>query len=257
MDPFNLQSLRYIPRLAGDPGPRRREVHVQKDGSQSWLAAGRFHRRLLRLALHELANPLAAARLLAELQRRGAGSAEDQLHLADQLGRAATLLGELRALAREGLPEPIATQSTIETVLALTASEASRVGARLIVGHTEDLRVRVPRYLLLQVLVLGVLAVLDQFGDQGGADQESLWVLSQQQEGDEVVFCLEGAASQPISKTDGALSPPRPAGSPADVEAFHAMVREMGGGVLVAPGDRVAHDPAWRFTLPGVAPGKS
>lgn len=213
---------------------------VSTDGSQEaretallgWRAAIAFHRRIFRLAVHDLSNPLAAARLLAELARRGASSDDDVNALLEQLGIAAERLQGLRVLLREAGPENVELGAVLELAAALIARETERVGARLMVDRAEDLVAMVPRHLLLQVVLAGLLTSLE-----GAADGDVLILRSRREPGERLLVELEssGRGERPCR--------------PEERLCLDLLAQDLGGIFEVEPGTRPAHDPDWRLVL--------
>jgi hypothetical protein len=198
---------------------------------RAWRAASHFHRRLFRLAIHDLSNPLAAARLLAELQRRGASTAEDLEDLTGLLGRAASVLGDLRAIFRDGPCEPVDVGPALELVLALLESEKTRAGVQVLIGRLAEARLLAPRHLLLQWLLAGLLGALDasRAGD--------VLVLGLEIEDGQVRLDLQ--ASAPATRQP----------STEELLCLRELAAELGGRWLVAPGERSSRDPAWALLL--------
>lgn len=221
--------------------PADGDLPIEADGAGDtallgWRAANAFHRRIFRLAVHDLSNPLAAARLLAELARRGASSDTDVNALLEQLGVAAERLQGLRVLLREGGPENVELGATLELASSLIAREAERVGVRLLIDRAEDVVAVVPRHLLLQAVLAGLLTSLES-----GADGDVFILRSRSGPEDRKWVELESSGRGQRSCR------------PEELLCLELLASDLGGIFEVEPGTRPAHDPDWRLVLPSTA----
>lgn len=203
-----------------------------------WRAAISFHRRLFRLAVHDLSNPLAAARLLAELARRGASGEDDVAALVDQLGVAAERLQGLRALLREGGPESFEVGAALELAFQVVAREVERVGARLLVDLAEEITAFLPRHLLLQATLAGLLATIED-----AEDGDVLVLRCRRREGEEeplLVVELESSGRR------------RRACRPEERLCLEMLASDLDGRFEILPGAGAGNDPDWRLVMPGL-----
>lgn len=201
-----------------------------------WRAAISFHRRLFGLAVHDLSNPLAAARLLAELGRRGASGQDDLAALLEQLGLAAERLQALRALLREAGPESFAVTTVLELAEKLVAREVDRAGARLLVDLAEEITVVLPRHLFLQAVLAGLLASLRDA-----------------QEGDVLILrarcrpAADGQGDQLLIELESSTRVHH-ASPPEELLCLEMLAGDLGGRFEILPGEAPA-GPDWRLAM--------
>jgi hypothetical protein len=204
-----------------------------------WRAAISFHRRLFGLAVHDLSNPLAAARLLAELGRRGASGQDDLAALLEQLGVAAERLQALRILLREGGPESFAVTTLLELAVKLVAREADRAGARLLVDLGEEITVNLRRHFFLQAVLAGLLASLRDA-----------------QEGDVLILrarcrqAAEGQGEQLLVELESSTRV-REASPPEELLCLEMLASDLGGRFEILPGGAPPAGPEWRLLVEG------
>lgn len=236
--------------MTTSPGEARQkagEDTARGEVRRGWSAAIAFHRRLFRLAVHDLSNPLAAARLLAELARRGASSEDDVAALLDQLGVAAERLQGLRALLREGGPESFEVAAALELAFQVAAREADRVGARLMLDLAEEITAFLPRHLFLQAVLAGLLATIES-----AEDGEVLVLRARRRriEGrraeDEDELLLVELESSGRRRRDL---------RPEERLCFEMLASDLDGVFEVLPGAGEAADPDWRLLMPGLPVG--
>jgi len=226
-----------------DPSFARAELTL------GWRAAIAFHRRLFRLAVHDLSNPLAAARLLAELARRGASSDNDVSALLEQLGVAAERLQGLRALLREGGSESFEVTVALDLAYSLVEREAERVGVVLNVDRAEEINVFLPRHFFLQATIALLLASIES------AEDGDVMILrarcrnrqaESQDSPDELLIELESSVRR------------RRVCRPEELLCLEMLAGDLGGFLEITPGQnepgaRPGHDPDWRLVLPSLS----
>lgn len=201
-----------------------------------WRAAISFHRRLFGLAVHDLSNPLAAARLLAELGRRGASGQDDVAALLDQLGIATERLQALRILLREGGPENFEVTTLLELAVKLVAREADRAGARLLVDLGEEITVSLRRHFFLQAVLAGLLASLR---DAGEGDVLILRARCRPAAEDQVDHLLVELESSTKVRQ---VSPPE------ELLCLEMLAGDLGGRFEILPGESPT-GPDWRLVM--------
>lgn len=228
--------------------PSASDDPARADLRLGWRAALAFHRRLFRLAVHDLSNPLAAARLLAELARRGASSADDVAALVDQLGVAAERLQGLRALLRQGGAESFEVTATLELAFQLVSREVERVGAKLIVDQAEELTAFLPRHFFLQATLAGLLASIES------ADDGDVLVLRARRAA--AIDSNRGAAGGDLLLVELQSSGKRRRACEAEEKlCLEMLADDLGGRFEILPGDQLAGDPDWRLAIPARGDG--
>lgn len=223
------------------------EATASGDLRLGWRAAIAFHRRLFRLAVHDLSNPLAAARLLAELARRGASGGDDVAALVDQLGVAAERLQGLRALLREGGPEDFEVGPALELAFQVVAREVERVGARLLVDLAEEITAFLPRHLFLQATIAGLLATIES------AEDGDLLVLRSRLRHPEVPAEDGGEEEALLVVELESASRRRRACRPDERLCLEMLASDLDGRFEILPGAGEGNDPDWRLVMPGLA----
>ncbi len=248
----NAPSLGYIPGIAMSQIPAEARQNDSTTTAEDplrlgWRAAISFHRRLFRLAVHDLSNPLAAARLLAELARRGASGEDDVAALVDQLGVAAERLQGLRALLREAGPESFEVTAALDLAYQVVAREVERVGARLIVDLAEEVTAFLPRHLFLQATLAGLLATIES------AEDGDVLVLRARLRADESET-KDAEEDEPllVVELESSVRRRRPCRAEERL-CLEMLAGDLGGRFEILPGAGGANDPEWRLAMPGPA----
>jgi hypothetical protein len=203
--------------------PDRTEVAVE--------AAAQFFGRLTGLAFHDLANALAPARLLAELDLRSADPEDksEKLQLLEQLEESTRLIGRWREILRGRQKRPA--RDLLEAVRDLLKTELRRHGAELVLDlKAVDLEVAAAPFtwmvahgVMLLLDVPGTTVVILRLAPYSAHGQHFRARLRLQADGQGEVRSADGL--------------------------FEVWCRALGARPLIAPGERGDRDPEWEIAL--------